>query len=277
MPLFSYFPVGIHSAARVKQWAQEIKDIVKGDRIAVDMVVPDALHALEAEGFEVVPAQPLKEHAAVIKSPEEIACTMHACTVGEVAMAKMRAALEPGMTENELYAVLHHTNIAMGGEWIEYRLLAAGGHINPWTVETGDKIIRPGELVAKPQHPHDTKHPAPRKPPMTASIGPLANPDYYLRMQRSHQAANGYYTGGGEPDGIWWNPAGLLGLKHGAPVGTDAFYRLCDGFSPDGEKLTQNAGSEKRSAGLDLTFSADAFAHGHRRCAHRGGPMFLKR
>ena len=92
---------------------------------------------------------------------------------------------------------------------------------------------------------------------MTASIGPLANPDYYLRMQRSHQAANGYYTGGGEPDGIWWNPAGLLGLKHGAPVGTDAFYRLCEGFSPDGEKLTQNAGSEKRSAGLDLTFSAD--------------------
>ena len=92
---------------------------------------------------------------------------------------------------------------------------------------------------------------------MTTSIGPLANPDYYLRMQRSHQAANGYYTGGGEPDGIWWNPAGLLGLKHGAVVGTDAFYRLCEGFSPDGEKLTQNAGSEKRSAGLDLTFSAD--------------------
>ena len=76
-------------------------------------------------------------------------------------------------------------------------------------------------------------------------------------MQRSHQAANGYYTGGGEPDGIWWNPAGLLGLQHGAPVGTDAFYRLCEGFSPDGEKLTQNAGSGKRSAGLDLTFSAD--------------------
>ena len=92
---------------------------------------------------------------------------------------------------------------------------------------------------------------------MTTSIGPLANPDYYLRMQRSHQAANGYYTGGGEPDGIWWNPAGLLGLQHGAPVGTDAFYRLCEGFSPDGEKLTQNAGSEKRSAGLDLTFSVD--------------------
>ena len=92
---------------------------------------------------------------------------------------------------------------------------------------------------------------------MTTSIGPLANPDYYLRMQRSHQAANGYYTGGGEPDGIWWNPAGLLGLQHGATVGTDAFYRLCEGFSPDGEKLTQNAGSEKRSAGLDLTFSAD--------------------
>ena len=93
---------------------------------------------------------------------------------------------------------------------------------------------------------------------MTGSIGPVRNPDYYIRMQRSHQAENGYYTGGGEPDGIWWNPGGLLGLEHGARVDAQAFYRLCQGYSPSsGEKLTQNAGSEKRSAGLDLTLSAD--------------------
>lgn len=147
-PVYGYFPVGIHSAERVKQWAAGIKDVVNGTRIALDIAVPDAMHALEAEGFEVVPAQPLKEHAAVIKSPDEIACMLHACTVAETAMAKMRAALEPGLTENQFFAILNEVNIAMGGEWIEYRLLASGGHINPWLVEAGDKIIRAGELVA---------------------------------------------------------------------------------------------------------------------------------
>mgnify|MGYP002529321045 FL=1 len=60
----------------------------------------------------------------------------------------MREALEPGLTENQLWAILHETNIAMGGEWIETRLLASGGRTNPWFQECGDKVIRAGELVA---------------------------------------------------------------------------------------------------------------------------------
>jgi Xaa-Pro aminopeptidase len=52
------------------------------------------------------------------------------------------------MTENELWALLHETNIAMGGEWIETRLLASGQRTNPWFHECGDKVIRAGELVA---------------------------------------------------------------------------------------------------------------------------------
>jgi len=145
---FSYFPAGVHSPRLVKEWAAHIKDVAKSGRIALDISTPDAVHALEAEGFEVVPAQPLKEHAAVIKCDEEIECMIHACTVAETGMSKMRGALEPGITENELYAVLYHTNMVMGGEWIEYRLLASGGHTNPWSPEAGDKIIRAGELVA---------------------------------------------------------------------------------------------------------------------------------
>ena len=149
MPAYGYFPAGARSTERVKQWARDIKDIVTGgNRIAVDIAFPDALHALEAEGFEVIPAEPLTEHASAIKCPEEIACLIHACTVAETGMAKMRTALEPGVTENDLYAILNHTNFSMGGEWIEYRLLAAGGHINPWLPEAGEKIVRAGELVA---------------------------------------------------------------------------------------------------------------------------------
>ena len=71
-----------------------------------------------------------------------------AIAVCETGMARMREALEPGMTENELWAILHHTNIAMGGEWIETRLLSSGERTNPWFQESGDRVIRPGDLVS---------------------------------------------------------------------------------------------------------------------------------
>ncbi len=60
----------------------------------------------------------------------------------------MREALRPGMTENELWSILHQTNIAMGGEWIEGRLLVSGDRINPWFHECSDRMVRAGELVA---------------------------------------------------------------------------------------------------------------------------------
>ena len=149
MPGYGYFPAGSRSTENVKRWAQGIKEVVgTGKRIALDIGFPDAVHALEAEGFEVVPGEPLVEHATAIKCQEEIACLVHACTVADTAMARMRAALEPGVTENDIYAILNHTNFVMGGEWIEYRLIAAGGHINPWMPEAGEKIVRAGELVA---------------------------------------------------------------------------------------------------------------------------------
>ncbi|MDD9991095.1 MAG: relaxase domain-containing protein, partial [Rhodospirillales bacterium] len=60
------------------------------------------------------------------------------------------------------------------------------------------------------------------------------------------------------PDGVWFNPKGLLGLENGGKVDSGDFHRLYHGFAPDGStRLTRNAGSEQRSAGLDMTFSAD--------------------
>ena len=149
---FAYFPVGERNRALSAAWARQVADIVRaigaGQRVAVDVCDPLGIHALEAEGLEVIAGEPLMEHATLIKCDEEIACMLHAVTVADAAMARIRAALEPGMTESGALAILQHTNIEMGGEWIEYRLLASGGHINPWLIESGDKIIRAGELVA---------------------------------------------------------------------------------------------------------------------------------
>ena len=93
---------------------------------------------------------------------------------------------------------------------------------------------------------------------MVATLAQAASAAYYLESQRSFRHPNEYYTAGEEPDGVWWNPSGLFGLADGGRVDGGEFHRLYHGFAPNGGgKLTRNAGSERRSAGLDLTFSAD--------------------
>ena len=93
---------------------------------------------------------------------------------------------------------------------------------------------------------------------MVATLAQAASAAYYLESQRSFHHPNEYYTAGEEPDGVWFNPKGLFGLADDGKVDSSEFHRLYNGFAPNtGGKLTQNAGSERRSAGLDMTFSAD--------------------
>ena len=93
---------------------------------------------------------------------------------------------------------------------------------------------------------------------MVATLAQAATAAYYLESQRSFRHPNEYYTAGEEPDGVWFNPNALFGLVDGGKIDSSDFHRLYNGFAPNtGAKLTQNAGSERRSAGLDMTFSAD--------------------
>ena len=148
-----YFGAGENQDDRAKQWAAAIAELVAehcggNKRIALDHGNFQGTRALEGLGIELHDGQEVMEQARVIKSADEIACMNHAISVCEAGFARMREALVPGLTENELWAILHETNIAMGGEWIETRLLSSGGRTNPWFHECSDKVIRAGELVA---------------------------------------------------------------------------------------------------------------------------------
>ncbi|MEO1399214.1 MAG: M24 family metallopeptidase, partial [Pseudomonadota bacterium] len=104
--------------------------------------------ALEAAGFDVVEGEEVTERARAVKGLDEIKamrCAIHAC---EASMYAMEAAMSPGMTEDDLWAVLHAENIRRGGEWIETRLLASGPRTNPWFQECGPREIRANEIVA---------------------------------------------------------------------------------------------------------------------------------
>ena len=52
------------------------------------------------------------------------------------------------MTEDELWSILHKTNIENGGEWIECRILSSGERTNPWMQESSNKVMQQGESVA---------------------------------------------------------------------------------------------------------------------------------
>ena len=148
-----YFDSGPRAPEKAARWAAEVADLVAArgggnKRLAMDHCDPLGANALVRHGIEIHNGQEIMELARAIKSPDEIVLMNHAIAVCETGMARMREALEPGMTENELWSILHQVNIARGGEWIETRLLASGGRTNPWYQECGDRVIQPGELVS---------------------------------------------------------------------------------------------------------------------------------
>ena len=63
-------------------------------------------------------------------------------------MAEMHAELTPGMTERELWAMLHAGNIRRAGEWVETQIIASGPRTNPWMQEASSRVIEAGDLVA---------------------------------------------------------------------------------------------------------------------------------
>jgi Xaa-Pro dipeptidase len=150
---FSYFFSGPRLAESIEDWAAELASLFHASaggnkRLAVDRLDMASASALARHGIELMDAQGPIERARSIKSAEEILCMNYSLTVADIAMARMREALRPGLTENELFAILYHTNIAMGGEWIDARMLTSGDRTNPWLQESSERRIRPGDLVA---------------------------------------------------------------------------------------------------------------------------------
>jgi Xaa-Pro aminopeptidase len=148
-----YFATGDRGAEVARDFTAQIVALmtvrVPGNlRLAVDKVTLHGYRALEAAGLSVDEGEAVTERTRAIKGPDEIAamrCAMHAC---EQSVAAMHRACQPGLSEDDVWAVLHAENIRRGGEWIETRLLASGPRTNPWFQECGPRIIKPNEIVA---------------------------------------------------------------------------------------------------------------------------------
>ena len=150
---FFYFEGGDRCDEFAGNLAAELDDLLRrhgggNRRLAVDRMELPGVRACERLGIELLDGGEVCEHARKIKSAQEIAamrCSIASCEAG---MRAMEGALQAGMTENDLWAILHAENIRHGGEWIETRLLASGPRTNPWFQECGPRLIQDGDIVA---------------------------------------------------------------------------------------------------------------------------------
>lgn len=148
-----YFSTGDRTAEAATAFAAQVAEVMAAHagrerRLGVDKIMLAGARALEAAGFVLEEGEELTEKARSIKGPDEIAamrCAVHAC---EAALAAMEAAIAPGKSEDEIWAVLHAENIRRGGEWIETRLFASGPRTNPWFQECGPRVVQENEVCA---------------------------------------------------------------------------------------------------------------------------------
>lgn len=149
----SFVASGQDVAKREQAWAAEMADLIgelvgRGATVGLERLNAGTAIALKEQGLQIVDAQQPVEMARAIKSAEEMKCINASLRATEIGVGKLREAIRPGLTENELWSVLHKAVIEQNGDYCETRLLSAGQRTNPWFQETASYVIGEDELIA---------------------------------------------------------------------------------------------------------------------------------
>ena len=148
-----FWTTGNYTRDNIKKWAGELKDRLKemgvaGEKVGVDRLDALTMHALEDNGIELDDALEPLSMARAIKTVDEIALIKQACAIADVSLWEVQQAIQPGVTEDDMFAVMLYTNLRYGGERIDDKQMTAGGNTNPWLKRNAsDRIIRHGDLV----------------------------------------------------------------------------------------------------------------------------------
>ncbi|SIT05286.1 M24 family metallopeptidase [Neptunomonas antarctica] len=149
----SFVAAGPDIKQREVQWAREMSATIvelvgTGARVGLERMNAGTAIAMSKMGLDICDAQESLEMARSIKSREELKCVIASLRMTERAVGRLRKAIQPGITENELWSVLHQSVIAENGDYCETRLLNSGARTNPWFQETASKVIGENELIA---------------------------------------------------------------------------------------------------------------------------------
>lgn len=150
---FFYFETGEFTHQHAQRFANEVTDLLlrhvgTNKRLAIDKIEIAGLRAFDQLGFEIIDGQMVMEQARLIKNMDEINAMRCSIASTEIALRKMQNASVPGVSENDIWSILHAENIRRGGEWIECRIMSTGPRTNPWFQESGPRIVEYGDMLA---------------------------------------------------------------------------------------------------------------------------------
>jgi len=148
------FDAGLDLSVAADRFAADIENALEQlgydsrASVGIERTTPTGHRAFADIGLNVFDAEPTLELARSRKGSLEMIALEYAIAVAEYGMTLMHNALVPGITENQLFALLHQANIAHDGDWIDGRMLCSGPRTNPWYQEASHRRIEAGDLVA---------------------------------------------------------------------------------------------------------------------------------
>jgi Xaa-Pro aminopeptidase len=116
-----------------------------GEPLGVDVIELPVLHALQAEGIEVVDGQALMQDVRMLKTQDEITLLTTACAMVDAAYEELFRAMRPGMRENECVALVNKVLYELGSEHVEGVNAISGERCSPHPHVFTDRMLRPGD------------------------------------------------------------------------------------------------------------------------------------
>ena len=118
-----------------------------GATVAVDRFGVPAYLALTRRGIAIRDSAPVMQEARRVKTPQELSFLDVNATMVMEMLAAFEAAIEPGVSERELLAVLAGVMLRRGGEYLATNTVCSGPNTNPWRAEATERRLEPGDLV----------------------------------------------------------------------------------------------------------------------------------
>lgn len=125
---------------------------VGGEPLGLDNLDVPAILAFRDAGLNLTYAQPIIEHARAVKTNDEVAIYR---SIGEQythSILAFRDALRPGISENELAAIVVSAWYEAGGEEVAQLNVCAGENMNPWRRWPTQRVVRDREFVGVDLH-----------------------------------------------------------------------------------------------------------------------------
>jgi Xaa-Pro aminopeptidase len=134
-------------AEKVAGWIVEELEArgLQNDPVAIDIVEPPVLFALQQRGVTVIDGQQLMLEARKIKTVDEITLLTQAASMVDASYQLIYENLRPGIRENDCVAMVSKFLYEQGSELVEGVNAISGERCNPHPHVASDRMLRPGD------------------------------------------------------------------------------------------------------------------------------------